>query len=92
MNNRDAFIDQPVSKRDVFTALTRAGTNTLVLQFQTVSNRTYTVQFNSEATGSPWTNLVHFDARTTNGIEWLTNSLPQNAPRGFYRVVTPRQP
>ena len=50
------------------------------------------MQFSSEATGAAWMNLAPFDARPTNATEWLTNSLPNNAARGFYRVVTPRQP
>jgi hypothetical protein len=95
MNNRDEYAagtdPRDPSSRLKIESLTRLGT-TVVLQFQTVSNRTYTVQFSSEATGAAWTNLAHFDARTTNATEWPTNSLPNNAARGFYRVVTPRQP
>ena len=64
----------------------------MVLQFQTVSNHSYTVQFSGDVRGAAWSNLASFDARATNTTEWLTNSLPNNAARGFYRVVMPRQP
>jgi plastocyanin len=91
-NTRPATDPRDPTSRLKIESLTRTETNAVVLQFQTLSNRTYTVQFSSEATGDVWTNLAHFDARTTNATEWLTNSIPNTAARGFYRIVTPRQP
>ncbi|HYV30506.1 MAG TPA: hypothetical protein VEO53_05280, partial [Candidatus Binatia bacterium] len=70
---------------DLTTAL---GSTTL--QFEAVSNRTYTVQYSDGPTGSPWLKLADVVARTNNRVEtfldpgWTTNR--------FYRVATPRRP
>jgi hypothetical protein len=62
------------------------GTNSVVLSFLSVSNRTYSVLGSMYPTGS-WTNIAQVTARQ-DGITTVTNS-SVSAPARFYRVVTP---
>jgi len=60
------------------------GTN-FTFAFQTISNQTYTVEYNTVLSGAPWTPLQTF---TGNGaIYVITNGL--GSSQGFYRLKTP---
>jgi hypothetical protein len=61
------------------------------LEFDALSNRTYTVQYADAPSGTSWTRLADVPARLTNGPAAVRD---WSAPAGqrFYRVVCPRQP
>jgi len=67
-----------------------SGGETVQIQFQAVSNRTYTVQYTEALESGPWHTLMDVLARGTNRLETLVAPAP--APRAYYRLVTPRQP
>jgi hypothetical protein len=73
-----------------FTSAGLSGTN-LVLSFQAVSNRGYTVQFRLEAQGGIWQKWLDIMAVSSNRLVWLTNGVSSGADK-FYRLVTPLQP
>jgi len=60
---------------------------TTLLTFLARSNKTYTVQYNSDLSSSGWSNMVNALSRPTNRIETVTDPLPP--PRRYYRLVTP---
>jgi len=60
------------------------------IQFLALSNKTYSVQYNSSLSGSTWSKLVDVPARATNRIEVVIDSGP--SAQRHYRLVTPRQP
>jgi len=61
----------------------------LRLQFQAVSNKTYSVQYSSSLADTNWPVLGRMIARKTNHVEVLVDPLA-NTNR-FYKVVTPVQ-
>lgn len=61
-----------------------------LLTFLARSNKTYTVQYNSELSSTGWSNMVNALSRPTNRIETVTDPLPP--PRWYYRLVTPSEP
>ncbi len=64
--------------------------NPTTLEFDAVSNKTYTVQHTDRLPGGSWSKLLDVIARATNRIETATDS--GAGTNRFYRVVTPRQP
>jgi hypothetical protein len=64
-------------------------TSPLVLEFDAVSNKTYTVQCRSSLATGSWARLADFIAAPTNRAVSITNTA---ATSGFYRLVTPRTP
>lgn len=60
------------------------------LEFSARSNKTYTVQFKDVLSGAGWLALTHLPARSSNGVERVTD--PQPGSHRFYRLVTPNQP
>ena len=64
--------------------------NPTTLEFDAVSNKTYTVQHTDRLPGGSWSKLLDVIARATNRIETATDS--SAGTNRFYRVVTPRQP
>ncbi len=66
-----------------------AGAGTTV-RFAAVSNRTYSVLFNTTPGTDPWTKLADVVARDTNRVELIPD--PGWSTNRYYRVVTPRQP
>lgn len=60
------------------------------LQFNAVSNRTYSIQFKSALDAASWQKLTDVVARATNRLETVVD--PQVAPGRFYRLATPAQP
>lgn len=67
-----------------------AGELATVLQFRTVSNQTYTVQYQPALAGV-WTKLADVVALPTNRLVSITNALGESEAR-YYRLVTPRTP
>jgi hypothetical protein len=65
--------------------------NGLALEFSTVSNRSYSILFNSAPDPGNWNVLTNFPAHSANQI--ITVPIEPAAAAGrFYRVVTPAQP
>lgn len=65
-------------------------TNTVLLQFEAVSNRTYTVQASDTLLTNSWRRVADLEAHPTNRPAVIAEPLT-NATR-FYRLVAPRQP
>ncbi len=60
------------------------------VEFVTLSNHNYTVQFRDDLGSGTWSNLTHVYARLTNYFERISD--PAAKPRRYYRLVTPYQP
>ena len=67
-------------------------TQGLLLTFGAVSNQTYTLQGRTVVTTGAWSNLVSFDAVSTNRIIQWNDPGVTNAAARFYRVATPAVP
>jgi hypothetical protein len=65
------------------------GGGAALLEFSANSNKTYTVQFRDALGGAGWLALTNLPARTSNGVERVTD--PQPGSHRFYRLVTPNQ-
>ncbi len=66
------------------------GPNMATVQFGSVSNRTYSIQFTDNLNISAWNKLTDMPARRTNYVHQMTD--PNWTTNRFYRVVTPWQP
>ncbi|HWH71220.1 MAG TPA: lamin tail domain-containing protein, partial [Candidatus Sulfotelmatobacter sp.] len=66
--------------------------DSVVLRFNAVSNRSYTVQNQAGVAASGWSNVASFAAQATNATVVLTNSVSRGGGSSFYRLVTPRLP
>lgn len=64
--------------------------NSATLEFQAISNKTYTVQHTDRVGGGLWPKLADVVARANNPTETILDSAP--AANRNYRLVTPRQP
>jgi hypothetical protein len=62
------------------------------LEFQAVSNRTYTVLWSDRAQGGAWGRVADVPATATNRPVQLWDTSPPNGPFRFYRLATPQQP
>ena len=62
----------------------------VVLSFNAVSNKTYTVLAREQVEGTPWQPLTNLAAAPTTGI--ITLMPPSGDAKRFYRLVTPREP
>jgi len=91
VKNRDEYIagTDPQNAQDYLKVdrLTAAGT--ITIEFNAMSNKTYTVQFSDIMPATNWSRLQNVAARTTNRVEAVIDPLP--APNRFYRLVTPRE-
>ena len=67
-----------------------AAGNPATLQFQSVSNRTYTVQFKDGLDAPLWNKLADVVARSTNRLQYITDPTP--GTNRIYRLVTPLLP
>ena len=61
----------------------------LVTWFTAVSNRSYTVQFRTQAPEGAWQKLLDVSAASTNRAVWFTNAAPGER---YFRLVTPAAP
>jgi len=64
--------------------------NPVRLQFFSVSNKTYTIEYQNSLTAGPWTKLTDLPAQATSGTRQTTDPAA-NATR-FYRIRTPQSP
>jgi archaellum component FlaG (FlaF/FlaG flagellin family) len=80
----DPHDDQSYFKVDT---ISRVGS--ALLTFLARSNRTYTVQYNSELSPSGWSNLINVPFVTNSHVETVSD--PSPAPGRLYRLVTPGQ-
>lgn len=64
--------------------------SSVLLDFEAVSNRTYTLLSRPGLQSGSWTSFTDIVARPTNRGVTITN--PISAPTRFYRLVTPRAP
>jgi hypothetical protein len=62
----------------------------LVVEFNAVSNKSYTVQFRDSFSDGGWSNYFSVSPETTNRVVRRTNSAA--ASRAFYRLATPHAP
>ena len=60
------------------------------LQFNAVSNRTYTIQYRDQVTTAPWLKLADIPGRSNTSVVRVTDV--GYTTNRFYRVITPRQP
>ncbi len=67
-----------------------AVSNSIVFQFSTVSNKSYTVEYRDSLSTGMWLRLQDYIAVSTNRMLSLTNAL--GGPMRFYQVVTPQLP
>jgi len=67
------------------------GSGFVNLQFQAISNRTYSVLYQDALSASAWSKLADIDAHPTNWFSIVPDSVGALTSR-FYRVVTPRLP
>ena len=63
---------------------------TATLQFGSVSNHTYTIQYTDNLNNTVWDRLADFPALTTNIVHQIPD--PNWTTNRFYRVATPYQP
>lgn len=69
------------------------GSNVLArIEFNAVSNRTYSVQFSPSPATGPWTRFVDVLATITNRPVVIFDPQPANQPLRAYRLVTPAAP
>jgi hypothetical protein len=71
---------------------TSAGNLAVQLQFNAVSNRTYSVVWSPAAASGPWTAVADVGASGTNRVVQVTDQRPADAPPRFYRLMTPKNP
>ncbi len=62
------------------------------IEFNAVSNRTYSVLFSEQPHGPAWSRVADVVAVSTNRILRVFDQRPASAPPRFYRLVTPRNP
>lgn len=71
---------------------TTSTTQSVRIEFNAISNRTYSVLF-CEQPGSPaWSPVTDVVAAPTNRTVQVFDQRPTNAPPRYYRLVTPRNP
>jgi hypothetical protein len=63
-----------------------------LIEFQAVSNRTYSVQYQDDGLTSEWSKLFDVFAVNTNRTIQVMDPAPTNAPQRVYRLVVPAQP
>jgi len=62
------------------------------IEFNAVSNRTYSVLFRQDLAGGSWSKVSDVVATSTNRLVRVLDIRPAQAPPGFYRLVTPKNP
>jgi serine/threonine protein kinase len=59
------------------------------IEFTSVSNKTYSVQYCDSLDGAAWSRLADVVARASDRVETVTD--PNGTSNRYYRLVTPRQ-
>ncbi len=93
MNNRDEYSagNNPTNTASVFKLQMAHAGEATALSFLAISNRTYTVEWNTQVTEGPWNRLQDVLAQPFDRIESVIDTNANGAKR-FYRAVTPRRP
>ena len=73
-------------------SLSTEAANTVVMRFEAVSNKTYTVQYKDHPLRVTWTGLTSFEPATRNRVLSVTNQVPAGVSPRIYRLRTPRLP
>jgi hypothetical protein len=73
-------------------SMSGASTQQVNLEFNALSNRTYTILSRGTPVGGVWTRVADVVADSSNRVIEITDPRPTNGPPRFYRVVTPRAP
>lgn len=92
MSNIEEYIagTNPTDPENFFTITSiEINTNSTTIKFNSVSNRTYTVEFTTNI-GDNWIKLFDLCAKATNKIETIIDS-SENSENKYYRVRTPRR-
>ena len=63
----------------------------LVLQFNALAGRSYSVQYQNNLGSNTWTTLSTFGVQTTSGLRQAADPDALSRPARFYRLVTPAQ-
>jgi hypothetical protein len=72
-----------------FTKISQIAPNEFFLQFQAVSNRSYSVVYRMDHQSIHWINIRDFEAAPTNRLIELTNIVPRDVSvMRFYSIVT----
>lgn len=69
-----------------------SGNLAVQLEFNAVSNRTYTVQYSTSTDGGSWAPVSDIAAASTNRSVRVMDYRPIGAPPRYYRLVSPRNP
>ena len=93
MNNRDEFIARtdPTDALSVLKIVFSA-TNAVELNFTAQSNVSYTVQWQTNAAPSLWSNLTNIPAQPLVRTIAVDSATAPPAPQRYFRVVTPLVP
>jgi len=62
------------------------------IEFNAVSNRTYSVLYSEQPGGPAWSRVADVVALSTNRAVRVFDQRPASAPPRYYRLVTPRNP
>jgi hypothetical protein len=60
------------------------------IEFLSMSNRTYTVEYTDDLNGAPWNRLTDVTAYATNHVESVID--PAGGTNRFYRLLVPKRP
>lgn len=93
-SNRDEYLagTDPTDPQSVL-RMTAFGwnTNSVLLRFNAISNRSYTIQSTDFAGPSNWNRVIDVPTASTNRTLLLTNpTFPASPPQRFFRVITPK--
>jgi hypothetical protein len=91
VRNVDEYLGgtDPNDPGDYFEVDTISRAGSALLTFRARSNRTYTVQYNSDASLTGWSNLINIPFLSSNRVETIVD--PSPAPGRLYRLLTPLQ-
>lgn len=73
-------------------ASTAGAPQVVLIEFNAVSNRTYSVMFREDLSDGSWSKVSDVVATTTNRLVRVQDDRPAQSPPGFYRLVTPKSP
>jgi hypothetical protein len=93
MNNRSEYVagTDPTNALSLLKVVFSA-TNTAELNFIAQSNISYTVQWQTNATGAGWYNLTNIAPEPELRTIVLDTALAPPSPERYFRVITPRVP
>ncbi|MGC8742605.1 MAG: lamin tail domain-containing protein [Verrucomicrobiia bacterium] len=66
-------------------------TNGVSLQFDSISARTYTIEYSTNLVSGEWVKITDLPAKSTNSVETILDQTIKFGER-YYRITTPRKP